>query len=546
MLLLLGFLIILMVIPSSPIIKAADHDNDGIDDTKEWNLIYQYAPNLHFKAGENFYPVDCTYFINNSKLYQWVGNTSRSLVDPNPTRYNLNGYSDQHFLDCTFGNYTEILGNYSNDLSTLGYKIYGRVVNESGFYCIQYWFFYVYNDHSFNQHEGDWEMITIILNGTTEEPLMAAYSQHHIAEVAAWADIEKTDGTHPNVYVARGSHANYFRPYQGKVGFENDEVGNDGFVLPYNHPQLKFELLGEKGVGNHNASQNWLDFQGRWGDWVNYFDFFIGFAGPRTPGWGENQEKWDTPLTWAESQFAVNSTWFTLCWIMYYLLWIFIGIFAIMFALKLYHAIRNRTSDEVPKLSIVLGGRAALGVTIGVAALLITIGAIFLPWYSVWLDIQTPVISSQGTILLIDGLNGVQVNFIIAGTGTTPLFNVAIPFYIIIGTGIILSFLDIIGAKSAKKLGTKYITSGIFFLIIFIILLVFMTQMNTLLGMVSPMFGGALPSEITAIMNEIASNPFQGTYATTISGTINVDLAWGFAIGGFILIGAAIGNFLPE
>ena len=290
-------LIIIFMMPSTAVHAIDDHD--GIDESTELYYMQLYAPTLYFKAGENFFPVNVSYLVDNSILYNWTGATAK-LVDLNPTINSIGNYKSQlYFLGSALGNFSAILADYSSKRATLGYTIYGHVYPEEDFIVVQYWFNYAYNDHSINQHEGDWEMVEVILNGTTEIPISAAYSQHFGGEVATWVDVEKTNSTHPNVYVARGSHANYFRPYQGKVGLENDEVANDGFILPYNDAAVHFELLGELGSGNHSASQNWLEYGGRWGNWTNLADAAIGFAGPYGPGHQDNSEKWFSPASWS-------------------------------------------------------------------------------------------------------------------------------------------------------------------------------------------------------------------------------------------------------
>jgi len=171
-----------------------------------------------------------------------VAGPSRNLVSTTPSEASIAGLDSFHFLDNDLGDYAAILADYTAQRSALGYTIYGQVTNESGYACVQYWFFYAYNDHSVNQHEGDWEMIEVILN-TAGNPIMAAYSQHFMGESANWSDVETTDNTHPNVYVAKGSHANYFRPYEGKLGLASDEVGNDGFQLAHDNGDLSLVLL---------------------------------------------------------------------------------------------------------------------------------------------------------------------------------------------------------------------------------------------------------------------------------------------------------------
>ena len=47
---------------------------------------------------------------------------------------------------------------------------------------------------------------------SASEPVEVGYSQHEGAERADWGDdkLELVDGTHPVVYPAAGSHANFF------------------------------------------------------------------------------------------------------------------------------------------------------------------------------------------------------------------------------------------------------------------------------------------------------------------------------------------------
>ncbi|MCQ3937886.1 MAG: hypothetical protein DPW18_12670 [Chloroflexi bacterium] len=103
---------------------------------------------------------------------------------------------------------------------------YGRVVREEDeaenlWTVLQYHFFYAFNDwrlaaNGFNHHEGDWEMAAVYLkNG---EPYAVLLSQHGAGNIERWENVIKArdrDGketTHPVIYAALGSHANYSRP----------------------------------------------------------------------------------------------------------------------------------------------------------------------------------------------------------------------------------------------------------------------------------------------------------------------------------------------
>jgi hypothetical protein len=111
------------------------------------------------------------------------------------------------------------------------YTYYGRVVRQNGWIVLQYWFFFCYNSwrsgfHGVNDHESDWEMITLYLYEEKETlyPEWAAYASHdfHGDDLRRrWDDSSQLDlfNGHPVVYAGAGSHASYFRPgeYQAEV-----------------------------------------------------------------------------------------------------------------------------------------------------------------------------------------------------------------------------------------------------------------------------------------------------------------------------------------
>jgi hypothetical protein len=53
--------------------------------------------------------------------------------------------------------------------------------------------------------------VNVVLSAD-EEPLSVGYSQHCLGETRSWAATTRLEETHPVVYVALGSHANYFAP----------------------------------------------------------------------------------------------------------------------------------------------------------------------------------------------------------------------------------------------------------------------------------------------------------------------------------------------
>ena len=103
---------------------------------------------------------------------------------------------------------------------------YGRVTSRQDdegnhWTSLQYHFFYAFNDwrlaaNGINHHEGDWEMVAVYLKN--DQPYAVLFSQHGSGALKLWKDIyhvKDKDGnetTHPIIYTALGSHANYSKP----------------------------------------------------------------------------------------------------------------------------------------------------------------------------------------------------------------------------------------------------------------------------------------------------------------------------------------------
>jgi len=256
---------------------------DGVAQSDE-NIAEKYAPILYFEQGEMCYPVDVSYHMDNSYLYQFTGDEPL-LIDESPSDLTLSAYvTSDYYLDNMLGTTDDenIIQDYQNKLSTLGYRVYCNIHQSGGTTVVQYWMFYAFNKGELNQHEGDWEMVQIVLSGGTPTDVM--YSQHHGGQRATWNQVER-DGDHIKVYVARGSHANYLRSYSGKFGVASDIVGANGKILESGDYTL--ELL---------ESQDWLNFAGRWGEFDSYEDVFRGKVGSPGPMYREDGVMWNSPV----------------------------------------------------------------------------------------------------------------------------------------------------------------------------------------------------------------------------------------------------------
>jgi hypothetical protein len=95
---------------------------------------------------------------------------------------------------------------------------YGHVTRDAGYLVLQYWYFYAMNDWrsnfgGVNDHESDWEQVTIFLTDDDDRrPQWVAFSSHDEEGDdlrRRWddPDIEFAEGTHPVVYAGAGSHS---------------------------------------------------------------------------------------------------------------------------------------------------------------------------------------------------------------------------------------------------------------------------------------------------------------------------------------------------
>jgi len=111
------------------------------------------------------------------------------------------------------------------------YTYYGRVTRQNDWTIVQYWFFFSFNSwrsgfHGVNDHESDWEMITIYLYEQNGQliPEWTAYASHDFKGDdlrRRWDDdeeLQKEDGSHPIIFAGAGSHSSYFRRGEYQAG----------------------------------------------------------------------------------------------------------------------------------------------------------------------------------------------------------------------------------------------------------------------------------------------------------------------------------------
>ena len=517
--------------------------SNGQSSQSDQALASEFAPVLHFTSGEKFYPTSVGYIIGSSELMLRGNNGSASLVDPNPTPSDLGANpSPNLFLNNKLGTLDAIASDYASKAASSGYYAYVHVTNQVSGTVIQYWLFYAYNNGVLNDHQGDIEVIEVFL-GPSGNPQQLLLSQHLNGESTSWSDVELSGDTHPVVYVAQGSHANYFRSYQGKIGIESDIVSNDGKTITPD--QLTLVMLGEQ--KNHPADQSWLDFQGRWGYWGTDSQVALGMAGPYGPVFNEQGIRWSDPNSYLSQTFSVNSYYFLLAWIAANLLLLF-GIYYVARASWKIFGIFRLSRKGGLLVGKFLRGRGSIGLILGMVGILITLAALFLPWYSVSASSQNGPLSGQGNVnlLTIDGIHGMSLNMFLGTTGEATsgyrsFLSTEVPFAIFIGVGLALIALDVIGVKSGKKLGSKFIGGAITSLLPFILIFVFIAALPNFIPFASALVPGqTVPQGVVTMINTIASHPISGSTSQVFDVVGTTTVNWGFGLGAYLFLAAAV------
>ena len=178
--------------------------------------------------------------------------------------------------------------------------VYAHVATDPvypGRLAVEYWFYYTFNDFT-DKHESDWEMAQVDFDApnASEALLKGPYevdlSQHAGGERSTWTDAKlRKQGTHPVIYDATGSHANYFGSalYLGRGAREG--FGCDDTRAATMRLQLQTVLLPDVVPSSAAAPYAWLAFQGRWGQKERGIN-----NGPTGPA---SKPQWSAPIQWA-------------------------------------------------------------------------------------------------------------------------------------------------------------------------------------------------------------------------------------------------------
>ena len=231
---------------------------------------------------------------------------------------------------------------YREHLEADRFTYYGRVVRDGGYVCLQYWFFYAMNDwrstfSGINDHEADWEMVTIYLAERTDgppRPAWVAFSSHdyHGDDLRRrWDDPElHREGDRAVVFAGAGSHSGAFIPGDYVVSVDPPRARRDS-AIPAQTPTAAGPLAPlhwrRRGCGNPvrrlragrrrryrararraaglpvliDDDTPWVrDYRGLWGlDTRDRFGGERAPSGPRYERDGSVRASWANPLGWA-------------------------------------------------------------------------------------------------------------------------------------------------------------------------------------------------------------------------------------------------------
>jgi hypothetical protein len=148
---------------------------------------------------------------------------------------------------------------------------YHRAIKKADLWWHQFWLWYLYNPWEIagiGRHEGDWEFVQLgCVDKAGDKPVLMTASQHKTGEKREFWRCE-LEGGRPVIYVALGSHANYFTP-----GDRGEDVAN--------------------GRGRTLTDIEWRDFGG-WATWPGMWGNSTG-AGRSPDSPGSQRERWELP-----------------------------------------------------------------------------------------------------------------------------------------------------------------------------------------------------------------------------------------------------------
>jgi hypothetical protein len=270
-------------------------------------LVESYSPVLSLATqqkpcgpGEAYRPTSVDIVLGRPDVL--LRDSNGNVVKRGPTAADLWRHRDGYYLDLP-GNPLNPGCGYERQFRAWndGRKptVYAHVATDPAYpgkLAVEFWFYYTFNDFT-DKHESDWEMAQVdfdapdAADALLKGPYEVDVSQHAGGERSGWRDAKlEKQGTHPVIFDATGSHANYFGRalYLGRGAREG--FGCDDTRTARTRLHLQTVLLPEV-PATASAPYAWLAFRGRWGQKERGIN-----NGPTGPA---AKPQWSAPIQWA-------------------------------------------------------------------------------------------------------------------------------------------------------------------------------------------------------------------------------------------------------
>jgi hypothetical protein len=538
-------MVAVMMMGALAVMVPSQNAQAALSPTQKMALAQQFAPTYIFNKDENCFPVNVNYAIQTCDLYL-AGSGNGTLIrtagnytlDQLGTTYSGPNY----YLNSIYGtmhDFSNIISRYQTAQPSLGYSVYAHVIEESGSgrICIQYWTFYVFNQGKFNDHVGDWEMTQIILD-SSQKPVAVGFSQHNSGMSASW-DIAEKDGNHFKSYVALGSHANYYRYFQGLTGMAKDTVQGNGKVL--SSGEYSIMLINEKGT----SDPLWVNFAGRWGNWGDPQDDFLGQRGPAGPGFrvATGGVLYYNGFNLQSDISVQNPNMFYLDMYFYYQWYVYLALLLVPILFFVFRVRKKKRKGELKKpylhlIDIKGADWRSIGNILAIIGIILGIVSAFFPYYNAQANVQDLGFSSDAyqDIVVVSGSTGVQINALDPEMGLTQLASFPMPFGVLI-TLTILTFLVSLIAVTQGKAARKYLWRGFKFVLPLILTVIMIVSLKSVIPSFAP---GPGVDATQQVINAMAASPFGGSTRANVLGFGMIDFRWSLGTGAYMMVAAAV------
>jgi hypothetical protein len=307
-------------------VKGAMQILPKIDAEDITQLVEAYGPSLRLYSLEKFFPddaeisLDSAYLewglVNNEADYdafnlQLLGSVPTSALE---LMNDVEGMveTDPSFTDPAFRQWLKMPAQWASPFDGSGdltrARAYVHVLPWNWLFTeLQFWLYYPFNGAGrveicassnacimvqlaeAGRHYSDWEHVTLRFFNAGDELTGVYLSQHSGGRWYLQRDFGSAlqfEYTHPKIYVAKYSHAHYANPgthyYErifsydwglGTASLDLFDLTNEGAFWPVSDPG-RYTIISSAMPGMQISEPDWLQFEGRWGQYERLQDSF--------------------------------------------------------------------------------------------------------------------------------------------------------------------------------------------------------------------------------------------------------------------------------